>query len=108
MMATTKTKPSAKKKGASIDMKEGAVRVLRRAHGPLHYREMWSRIAAEGKVVTKGATPAQSLSAKLATCAKRGDTFVKTAPGVYDLIERQEKQATASAEADAAAEADAS
>lgn len=82
-MATTKTKP---KKG--IDMKEGARLVLARARGPLHYQEITKRMLEEGKVVVKGATPAQSMSAKLSTCAKKGDTFVRTGPGFYDLKER--------------------
>jgi hypothetical protein len=86
-MATTKTTPS---KGG-VDMKEGARQVLARAKGPLHYREITKRILADGKVKTKGKTPAQSVSAKLATSAAKGDTFVRVAPGVYDLKERAKK-----------------
>lgn len=81
---STKAKP----KGGSIDMKEAARRVLARASGPLHYQEITKRMLADGKVKTKGKTPAQSVSAKLATSAKNGDTFVRIAPGVYDLKER--------------------
>ena len=79
------------KKAAGIDMKEGARQVLARAKGPLHYREITKRMLADGKVKTKGATPAQSVSAKLATCAKKGDTFTRVSPGIYDLANRGEK-----------------
>jgi hypothetical protein len=89
-MAATKTKP---KKG--IDMKEGARLVLARARGPLHYQEINKRMLEEGKVVVKGKTPAQSLSAKLSTSAKKGDTFVRTGPGFYDLKERHESAESA-------------
>lgn len=85
------TKTAAKKSG--IDMKEGAVRVLKRARGPLHYQEITKRMLDEGKVTVNGKTPAQSLSAKLSTLAAKDDTFVRTAPGFYDLKERQEEEA---------------
>lgn len=84
-MAATKTK-----KG--IDMKEGARRVLARAKGPLHYKEITKRMLADGEVKTEGATPAQSVSAKLATSAAKGDTFTRVAPGVYDLATRGAKK----------------
>jgi hypothetical protein len=98
-MPTTKKPSKAKAKTTKgIDMKEGARRVIARAKGPLHYQEITKRMLDEGKVVTKGKTPAQSVSAKLATCAARQDTFVRTGPGVYDLIERhKEGEGTASA-----------
>lgn len=78
-MAATKSK---------IDMKEGARRVLARAKGPLHYQEITKRMLDEGTVSVTGKTPAQSMSAKLSTCAAREDTFVRVSPGVYDLKER--------------------
>lgn len=90
-MAATKTKPQVKAK-SKIDMKEGARRVLARAGKPLHYRDITTRMLKEGKVETSGKTPQQSMSAKLATCAKKEDTFKRVAPGVYDLIEREAKK----------------
>lgn len=86
----TKTVPA-----KEVDMKEGARRVLARAKGPLHYQEITNRMLAEGLVKTKGKTPSQSVSAKLATNAAREDTFVRVAPGVYDLKERSKPQAEA-------------
>lgn len=82
-MATTKSK-------SKVDMKEGARRVLSRAKGPLHYQEITKRMLEEGAVTVKGKTPSQSMSAKLSTCAAKGDTFVRVAPGVYGLKERDE------------------
>lgn len=91
-MATKEKAPAKQKKasgkGGNIDMKTGAIRVLKKTKGPLHYQEITKRMLAEGKVVVKGKTPAQSLSAKLSTCAARGDTFVKLGQGMYDLKDR--------------------
>lgn len=73
--------PPAKKMG----MKEAIVVVLEEADGALHYRDITSRIRRKNLIESKGKTLEQSVSAKLATCAKREDTFKRTAPGVYGL-----------------------
>ena len=83
-MATKK----ATQKG-SMDMKAAAEKVIRDAGKPLHYRDVTKRMLKAELITTKGKTVEQSVSAKLATCAKREDTFKRTAPGVYDLLTRK-------------------
>ena len=53
---------------------------------PLHYREITSRILANGWT-TKGIAPCESVSARLAVDVKRGSAsrFVRTGPGMFGL-----------------------
>jgi HB1, ASXL, restriction endonuclease HTH domain len=62
--------------------------VLAASDGPLHYREIAKRAVADHGWAPKGKTPEATMNATLATRAKAGDTFVKTAPGTFDLKER--------------------
>lgn len=61
-------------------------RVLRVAAEPLHYREITSRILADGWTTT-GNTPWESVNARLAVDVKRGpgSRFVRTRPGMFGL-----------------------
>ena len=65
---------------------DSAERALAVAGEPLHYRDITSRILADGWTTT-GNTPWDSVNARLAVDVKRGPAsrFVRTAPGMFGL-----------------------
>ena len=73
-------------RGSIVSILDFAERVLATAGEPLHYRDITSRILAEGWTTT-GNTPGHSVNAMLAGDVKRGlaSRFVRTAPGMFGL-----------------------
>lgn len=62
--------------------------VLLQAGKALHYTEI-TRLALESGVLKlDGKTPEATMSAYLAKAAKKGDTFVRVEPGIFDLKAR--------------------
>ena len=64
---------------------EAAKMVLVRAGKPMHVQDITRAMLESGTVKLSGKTPEQTVSAYLAKLAKRGDTFVRVAPGVFRL-----------------------
>lgn len=63
------------------------------AHGEaMHYRDITKAIQESGLLELRGNTPEATVNAMLAVAAKKGDTFEKTAPGVFDLRDREGAQ----------------
>jgi hypothetical protein len=77
---------------------EAARLVLLTKGKPMHVEEITREMLEAGVVKLTGKTPTQTVSAYLAKLAKRGDTFVRIAPGVFDLKDRP-KGKTKTAEA---------
>lgn len=72
--------------------KAAMVTVLKRAGEPLKAAEIVERTLKVKGVELKGATPAATLAAILATENKKPDgLFVRTAPGTYTLRAAEEK-----------------
>jgi restriction system protein len=74
-----------------LTTKQAAERVLREAGGPLHADEITRRALNGGLINTKGKTPQATMGAQLAVAAKKGQIFVRTAPGVYGLRSKTRK-----------------
>jgi hypothetical protein len=96
----TNTKPKPRKPRAAtgkaagsgpaqpLSVKDAAEKVLRDAKGPLHATEIAKQILDQKLITTKGKTPAASIGARLATGAKPGGPFVRTADAAtFDLRE---------------------
>lgn len=75
-----------------MSMAEAAERILARARGPLHAREVYARAKRQGLVETAGATPEQTMAARLATGAKAGK-FKRTAPNTFTMPGKRDKVA---------------
>lgn len=72
---------------------EAAIRVLKEAGEPLHYKELTERALEKGYCTTDSKTPKDSMYTAIAyERGKGGDShFVKVAPGVFGLREWTEK-----------------
>lgn len=82
IMATT----PAKAKGEPA--KQVAIDILRKAGGPLHAKEIASRVLASGRCAgLKGKTPVATISAMLAVGSKPGGPFARVRKGTYTLAE---------------------
>jgi hypothetical protein len=68
--------------------KEAAKIVLLRAGKPMHYTDITRQALESGVLKLEGKTPDATMSAYLAKAAKKGDTFVRVAPGTFDLADR--------------------
>jgi restriction system protein len=71
-----------------IGFMASALRVLEESGEPLHYREITHRALGKGWIVTKGATPEATMSARIGTQIKREgekSVLIRTAPGVFGL-----------------------
>ena len=70
-----------------------AADVIKEAGEPLHVNEISDRIIATGRTTLgkKGKTPRATVAARLVTLANKGETFVKTAPGTFGLLELEHK-----------------
>ena len=66
------------------------LQVLSDATEPLSAKEIYAQIAAR-KLASglKGKTPAQSIAAKLAVAAKKGEYVERAAPGKFQLLKEQ-------------------
>lgn len=67
-----------------MSMTEAAKLILGRARGPLHAHEVARRAIDQELIATAGATPEQTMAARLAVGAKKG-TFKRTAPNTFTL-----------------------
>lgn len=67
-----------------MSMNEAATAILKRARGPMHAKDIAKRALDQGLIESKGATPEQTMAARLATGAKKGD-FKRTAPNTFTL-----------------------
>lgn len=76
--------------------KSAAIKVLRNADKPLHYREITERAIDEGWLETVGATPEASLNAQISVDIKLNgnlSAFARTSPGYYVLNADADKPA---------------
>jgi restriction system protein len=72
----------------TVSFVEAARSVLTKAGEPLHYKEITQRALAAGLVATTGATPWETLNARLAVDIQRNGArspFVRIKPGVFAL-----------------------
>jgi hypothetical protein len=84
-----------REEGKKPSAKDVAKAILENEGRAMHYRDI-TRAAQEGGLVElSGKTPEATINAMLAVAAKAKDTFVKVAPGVFDLIDRAEKKPAA-------------
>jgi len=68
--------------------KQVALDVLRKAHGPLHAKEIAKRVIATGRCSgLKGKTPEQTITAMLAVGSKPGGPFKRVDKGTYTLAD---------------------
>lgn len=74
-----------------MSMTDAAKLILRRAHGPLHADEIYKRAVDQQLIASEGATPEQSMAARLATGAKAG-VFERTAPNTFTLPKKKAKR----------------
>ena len=89
-----------KEKNVMPDMKwpKAILKVLREAKEPLHYKEIADIIGREEMVETRGATPENTVNARLGDMLKDGEKIEKVKPGYYVLsqfAQRFEKEAEA-------------
>lgn len=68
---------------------QAAQTVLAKAGTPLHYRDITTRILAEGLWQPKGKTPEATVNAQLSVAISKGDgsIFERTGPGIFTLRE---------------------
>ena len=72
--------------------KQVALDVLRKAHGPLHAKEIAKRVIATGRCSgLKGKTPEQTITAMLAVGSKPGGPFKRVDKGTYTIAEEAPK-----------------
>jgi|SRR6516164_574003 hypothetical protein len=78
---TTKKKPV-------MSGPQAAISVLNDEGGPLHIKEITSRVIAkyDTPLGKNGKTPVATLGAMLYIDANKGRTFLKTAPGTFGLL----------------------
>jgi hypothetical protein len=89
--STAAAKPATAKATAKprIGAKAIAIDVLKANGGPMHTRDIVKGILADKRSTgLKGKTPDATIAAMLAVSAKKSDTFKRTEPGTFDLIER--------------------
>jgi HB1, ASXL, restriction endonuclease HTH domain len=68
--------------------KQVALDVLRKAHGPLHAKEIAKRVIATGRCSgLRGKTPEQTITAMLAVGSKPGGPFKRVDKGTYTLAD---------------------
>jgi hypothetical protein len=68
--------------------KLAAVKVLRNAKEPLHYKEMTKRALEESLIETSGATPERTMNTQITSDMKRKkekSAFTRVQPAVYSL-----------------------
>ena len=68
--------------------KRAAVKVLRDAKEPLHYKEITKRALEEALIETSGATPERTMNTQLTSDMKRRknkSAFIRVQPAVYAL-----------------------
>lgn len=87
-----------------MSMAEAAKQILSRARGPLHAKEVYERAKKQGLIDTDGATPEQTMAARLATGTRKGD-FKRTAPNTFTLPGKSAGKAKKGKRAKAAAAA---
>lgn len=71
-----------------------AIEILKAEGDPLHVKKLTELVMTKYDTGLKGKTPVATLSAKLHTSAKKGETFVKTAPGTFGLLPESSETAT--------------
>lgn len=67
-----------------MSMTEAAKVILGRAKSPLHAHEVYKRALRSKLIATEGATPEQTMAARLAVGATKG-TFERTAPNTFTM-----------------------
>jgi hypothetical protein len=82
---TVKPRRRARKPAEPLTFPAAAEHVLRAADGPMKVKDIAE--LAIPLTATQGKTPAATLGARLITSANAGGTFIKTAPGTFDLRE---------------------
>lgn len=87
----------------TMSMKAAAEKILQEAGGPLRSDEITQRALDGGMIKTSGKTPAATMAAQLSVAASKGETFIRTKPGVYGLKGRDRKGQKAVEEVAAAA-----
>lgn len=74
--------------------REIAIASMLRTGAPMHYRDVTRAVQESGLVELKGETPEATINAMLAVAAKKGDTFVKVAPGIFGLVDAEQARAS--------------
>lgn len=78
-----------------LTMKQAAVTLLNERGGPMRAKDITDLALSKGMIRATGKTPGATMQAQLSVAAKNGDTFIRTAPGTYGLIGRDQAGMTA-------------
>ena len=78
-----------------LTMKQAAVTLLDEQGGPMRAKDITELALSRGMIRATGKTPTATMQAQLSVAAKNGDTFIRTAPGTYGLIGRDQAGMTA-------------
>lgn len=81
----------------TMTSKQAAAEVIKDAGEPLHIKAITERVLAGYETGLKGKTPGQTLAAMLHVAAMKGETFQKTAPGTFGLLDANAPAPAASA-----------
>ena len=68
-----------------LSWEEAISQVLSDAEGPMHYRDITEEILSGGLLTTVGKTPSATVRNAIYRMLDRGESIVRTAPGVYCL-----------------------
>lgn len=85
-----------------LTMKQAAVTLLNERGGPMRAKDITELALSRGMIRATGKTPGATMQAQLSVAAKNEDTFIRTAPGTYGLIGRDQVGMTAGPMAPAA------
>lgn len=65
---------------------KAAEQIIRDNGAPMHVKAITEKVLADFDTGLQGKTPVATIGAKLHGLAKKGETFVKVAPGTFGLI----------------------
>jgi len=74
-----------------MTMKKAAERILAENGGPMRASDITAAALSRGIIKATGKTPAATMQAQLSVAAKNGEVFIRTCPGTYGLIDRDQK-----------------
>jgi hypothetical protein len=74
-----------------MTMKKAAEQILAENGGPMRASDITAAALSRGIIRATGKTPAATMQAQLSVAAKNGEVFIRTCPGTYGLIDRDQK-----------------